>query len=296
MIYLRLWGGLGNQLFQYAFAYSMAKKLKTELKLDTSFYSDEYLSENPRFTKQKMMLENLNVSCLDNNVPDKIKKKAAFFQNKYINRIIRVPVHTAMGGKKFKYVKECRLNYDPFYANVKADSLYFDGYWQTPLYFDEYKEDLKREFSPKNVGELPYLREVKTQESVAIHIRRGDYVNRTISYGNLFLLPMEYYRNSINYINNLFENPHFYVFSNDIEWSKENLSCENSTFVSGTEGMSALDELYLMSQCKVQIISNSTFSWWAGYLNPNKDGLVIAPQEWFGNRDIIPLDWVRISK
>ena len=151
-------------------------------------------------------------------------------------------------------------------------SIAFKGFFQSYKYFESYEKEIQSLFSPSDKI-LAYLnKKYKPNNKVSIHIRRGDYVNLSEFHHNLNI---DYYKNSVDY----FRGSEFLVFSDDIEWCKKELNGEKFTFVSGEADYI---DLYLMSLCKNNIIANSTFSWWAAYLNTNSDKKVVYPNKWFG--------------
>ncbi|MBQ8862930.1 MAG: alpha-1,2-fucosyltransferase [Clostridia bacterium] len=299
MVYIRLWGGFGNQLFQYAFGYSMAKRHNTELFVDCGFFSDEYLSKNARFTKQKPFILNNNLNCIVGNLEGNLKKKIDFIQDKNINRLIRLPNHFSIDiGEGVRYVKETRNLFDDYFMRTYDCDVYYDGYWQCERYFADFKEELVPQLMPvlDTSKYTDILNKIFDENSVAIHIRRGDYSNSKFNLGNLYLLPMNYYDKAIEEISRQIVNPRFYFFSNDIEYVKNYFGDRDDFFyLSGTDGINTIDEFYMMSCCKHQIIANSTFSWWAAWLNKNVNKCVYSPSGWFGNKDIIPRSWEKIN-
>ena len=139
---------------------------------------------------------------------------------------------------------------------------------------------------------------MKEHQSVSLHIRRGDYLAK-ISLQVLGLMPMEYYTKGIDYISSKKANTVYYIFSDDINWVKENLKIDNARFVSGNIAKTHIEDLYLMSQCKHHIIANSSFSWWGAWLNDDQDKIVIAPKQWFNKgpqdtQDLIPGTWIKM--
>ena len=153
---------------------------------------------------------------------------------------------------------------------------------------------------PNIVGEKnkECLSEVSNSESVAVHIRRGDYLtgDNLDNYGNI--CTKDYYNSAIDYIRNHVSNPFFYVFSDEIEWVQENFDFGNVRLVNWNSGNNSFLDMQLMSLCKHQIIANSTFSWWAAWLNQNPDKLVIMPAKWMNhieNPDIGCEGWIRLG-
>lgn len=166
-----------------------------------------------------------------------------------------------------------------FFFNNK---FYLKGYWQNSKYFpneDLLKEELSLKFKKSDYCKK-MISEIKQSNSVSLHIRRGDYLtidNKKIYYN----LSNDYYNNAISLIMSKVSSPIFYIFSNDIEWAKNNFTLNNAIFIENNSENKDIEEFYLMSNCKFNIIANSTFSWWAAYLNTFKKKIVVGPKNWF---------------
>jgi hypothetical protein len=175
------------------------------------------------------------------------------------------------------------------------------GLWQSPLYFAKYQDEIRKIFTIKEnyIDNLDSIaNDIKNSQSVSVHIRRGDYLSK-IAYRELGLTSIEFYKKSIAYMSETITNPQFYFFSDDIEWVKSEFHLPNANFVSGEKTKNNIEDFYLMSQCKHNIIANSTFSWWAAWLNENPEKIVVAPIKWFNKlrhstKDLIPEKWIRI--
>lgn len=302
MIILRVWGGLGNQLFQYSFAYALSKKNSCEIILDKRFFEKDFLEKNKRFTPQKFHLNLFKLKKIykkKNYLNKKQISKINFLQKKQINRLIRLfPFFYINIGNDTKYLKETRNKFKLINKNlISKKNIYLDGYWQSSMYFSEFKEELSNIFTKKNnhIDHLLKKIQFKKQNSIAIHIRRGDYSKTNSSFSNLYLLDLEYYNNAIKYYLNKVENPVFYIFSNDFKWAKNSFAnIKNIIYVNEEREFSDFDEFQALINFKYFIIANSTFSWWPAYLSKSKDKIVISPKRWFGNKDIIPSNWLKM--
>jgi len=185
------------------------------------------------------------------------------------------------------------------YTSLKGS--YFKGYWQSEKYFEKYSSEIRQELTLKCV--LPetekQAEKLRNQNSVAVHIRRGDYINSgTKEFHGI--LPWEYYRDAKNYLREKINNPKFFFFSDESEdWVKDNFYID---FSSGEEETvhtgNASQDLYLMSQCRHGIMANSTFGWWSNWLGDYSERIVVAPQKWFqadmDTKDLIPDRWIRL--
>lgn len=286
MIITKLQGGLGNQLFQYAAGRSLSHKLGTSLKLDIEFYK-KYSAKRP------YCLDDFAISSEIAN-EDEIKK---IKNDTIFNKLKQI----ILGWKNRSVI----IDHDEhkFFSDVSdiQKNTYLEGFWQSEKYFEDIKDVIRKEFvlvKPLSDTANASLESINKNNSVSIHIRRGDYV--VPRYKKIFYeCTPEYYQNAISLISERVHNPHFFVFSDDIKWSKENLKIQQPvTFVSQA-GTLDYEELVIMSKCKNNIIANSTFSWWGAWLNQNADKIVIAPKKWYiGDAsqeiDLIPKHWIKL--
>ncbi|MCK4744844.1 alpha-1,2-fucosyltransferase, partial [Candidatus Parcubacteria bacterium] len=179
-------------------------------------------------------------------------------------------------------------------------NIYLDGYWQSEKYFKNIENSIRKEFTLKNDLQLKakkLLRKIKNTESISIHIRRNDYISHKPANQYHGVCHLSYYKKAINVIIKKIDDPHFFVFSDDIDWCKKNLKIKFPTIF--VEGNKDYEDLILMSKCKHNIIANSTFSWWGAWLNNNPNKIVIAPKKWFrkksiNTKDLIPKTWIKI--
>lgn len=289
MIIVKLWGGLGNQLFQYAFGYSLAQKHKQELKFDTSFYKKQ-----PKHTaKREVELSQLNIPKLELYNP---KMWIKLLSNRYIGTILKKRNEIFIPCRKgMRYLREPLHKYIPEFKYVQ--NVYYDGYWQTAKYFSDVREDLLKMFYPKdgfptNVTE--FFDTLKRENSVAVHIRRGDFKKkgfRTIGHP----LPISYYEKAIELCKEKLHNPIFYVVSDDPKWVKESLQTKaDIRYVSDYVRGGALTDIFCISNCRNGIASASTFSWWGNWLRKEK-GLVVVPKRNYYNEYFWEPDWVQMD-
>jgi hypothetical protein len=181
----------------------------------------------------------------------------------------------------------------------KCKTVFFRGIWQSELYFDLAKGKVKEIYSFQkdrlSTKTQKMLRIIEEKNAVSIHVRRGDYLHHNNLGG---MCTIDYYKHAIEYISSHTCMPHFFIFSDDVEWVKETFIMENVTFVDHNRGKDSWQDLYLMSKCKHNIIANSTFSWWGAYLNSNERKIVIAPKYWFvrtSSDDIVNKQWIVIN-
>jgi hypothetical protein len=296
MIIVRISGGLGNQLFQYAYGRSMAIKNTTELKLDiSSLKNTERAFGLDVFTIKASLAEPLDYKKV--GIVDVSKQD---FFSKIQKKLIELLEENKPNNQK-KIIREAGFTFNADLMEISGDH-YVVGLWQSEKYFSSFRSDILSDLTLKNPLS-PAADHLKSDmvalNSVSIHIRRGDYVSNAHTNQKHGVCPPEYYARTIEHITKHVSNPHFFVFSDDIAWVKENLKLPSqTTYVSGSTTQ-AHEELMLMSFCKHNIIANSSFSWWGAWLNQNPAKIVIAPKQWFATstietKDLIPLSWVQL--
>jgi len=169
--------------------------------------------------------------------------------------------------------------------------LYLSGCFQSEKYFRRFERDIRNEFSFSdfvNEKNIKIKGEIEKSNSISIHIKKGGYTQSNFRGG----CPMSYYNQAIEYLAQRISNPFFFVFSDEPEWAVENLkTSHNVIFISHNTDKDSFLDLQLMSLCKHNIIANSSFGWWAAWLNVNPDKIVISPKLWY--EDLIPHDWLR---
>jgi hypothetical protein len=287
MIVIYLTGGLGNQLFQYAMARRISYIRKIPLKLDISWF------ENYKLRSYDLKHFNIVEEIATNDEINYLKKKAQ--RSSLIYRL--KPYY------KSSYIVEREyFHFDPNLIKVSKD-VYLEGYWQNEKYFKDIEEIIRREFTVKY--KLDKQNEIiadliRNNEAVSLHIRRGDYVSNPITNQVHGVCPLDYYYDSIKLLTKAIKNPHFFIFSDDCEWAKDNLKLDYPiTFVTNNNPEKSYNDLCLMSLCKHHIIANSSFSWWGAWLSNNQNKIVFSPPKWFNTneydtRDLIPELWGKI--
>lgn len=278
-VIVKISDGLGNQMFQYAFGLSLEKKCNAKVYFDTSFF-DEDKKRNYELGNFRLKLKNTNNWWLR------------------LCKFLRC--------KKVKEIKEKKdsIYFEDFY-NVKSYNLYI-GYFQTYKYFDNYRNDILKAFelkTPLNEENEKMLKKIKSSNSVSLHVRRTDYLYKE-ELKIRGVCDLDYYGKAIKYIEKNIKAPHFFVFSDDIAWCLEHLKFQSKyTFVDINDAQSGYFDMFLMKNCKHNIIANSSFSWWGAWLNEHNNKIVIAPKIWMirwneteenAGRDLIPSDWIRI--
>lgn len=276
-------GGLGNQMFQYAY-YRYLKQFDNIFNM-TMLDLSAIVNYNRHNGWELHKVFNCDINALDNNKIETIKSQTGFLRN---FKILYEPKETFFQLPKYKGSKKYRFHY---------------GYWQNEGYIkpiaDRVKSDFKFDSTKLSLENRRIEEQILSGQSVAIHIRRGDYVSLPAAaalHGGLCTL--DYYKRAIAYVqDHLRETINFYLFSDDTEWVEENFNLPNQTIISHNFGENSWQDMYLISKCKHQIIANSSFSWWGAWLNNNPEKIVIAPKRWLNNHietDIVPTNWIKL--
>jgi hypothetical protein len=289
MIITQIYGGLGNQLFQFAAGFSLARMKNTSLKIDNQFFEKQY-SHSFNLEIYKLQFEKAT------------EKDLNFIKKRQWPRILQSLYYRVQ--KILPYYKRNLYNeqnniFDKHFKNSSSNCI-LNGYWQDCRYFIEFDTEIRKLFKIKeellseNYFEL--LEKVTSTNSVSLHFRRGDYVTLGIKAPSLL-----YYYSAINFLQNQFSDLDliFFVFSDDIKWCKDNINLPelNIIFIETGFGLSGPEEMQLMSNCKHNIIANSTFSWWGAFLNDNKDKVVIYPAIYkeMLNPDLMLKQWIQLN-
>ena len=294
MIIVRIYEGLGNQMFEYAYAYALSRRKGYREKVHIDI-RDKEVSE---WDKKRIYrpLE-INQFCISLPIASKdMLRKWSYIENLSIMQKIIYQL-AQKGIWKYKFLIES--NYDKRYCRPGND-MYISGWFQHYEYFEKLRPKLLCEFTLKQnyimPQELQYV--MNNYEVVSLHVRRGDYINNQYARRLMSICGEDYYRKAVEYIKKRVNDAFLFVFTNDEKWVKSNLKFSIPNIViSNHYGLSDVQELILMSKCQHNIIANSTFSWWGAWLNTNKDKIVIAPERWFRKEDrnsIAVADWIKM--
>jgi len=278
MVIVKIIGGLGNQMFQYAYAKTLEIQ-GYDVQIDSS-----------AFKNYKLHNYGLDSYNIDINI--------------FINNNLFIKIFNKLRLNRNKIIKEKSLLFDENLLKIK-DGSYIEGYFQCEKYFLNIRDELIESFiinSKLSIYTKQIEKEIlKDKSSCSLHIRRGDYVSDEKSNNIHGVCSLDYYNKAIELMRNKFISISFYIFSDDIAWVKENLKVENAIYIDSEEKRIPNEDIYLMSLCTYNIIANSSFSWWGAWLNTNPNKMVIAPSRWFSDKskekesmDIIPSSWVRI--
>lgn len=289
MIITDLKGGLGNQMFQYATGLALSSEKNTKHKVDLTHFDnqDTFANETPR----PFLL-------------DKLKTRYEIASQEDL-RLVKYPIPVLSNVMNILNAFLVGRNYLKYPLHI-GENMYLDGYFQKQEYFEKYSSQIISEFQLKKEYETKDFLKIAEQisrdeDSVSVHIRRGDYITNPNANKHHGALNNSYYENACKFLNDRLGKINLYVFSDDIDWVKENMSfltVYKITYVSSPELIGA-QEISLMSKCKHNIIANSSFSWWGAWLNQNEGKMVIAPKNWLRdgdgmNKGIVPDDWIRV--
>lgn len=274
-IVVRTTGGLGNQFFQYAMGRYLAIKCNAELLLDDSFYVKIPSGVTPR----DFELDRYSIQARKTSESERQLLKI------YTGQIWKRARHFLPLPGPFHYVREPVTGKFLTSARELGDDVFLDGCWQSERYFAGIDDLLRQEFVPRTPASADddmISTQMRSCTSVSLHVRRGDYITNRAANALLGVCDLSYYDAAIQYIGQQFHNPVFFVFSDDMDWAKDNLHIPfASIFVDHNSTNMAFQDLRLMSSCKHHIIANSSFSWWGAWLNPSKEKIVVRPRKWY---------------
>ncbi|OAI42555.1 hypothetical protein AYO41_04060 [Verrucomicrobia bacterium SCGC AG-212-E04] len=304
MIVTRLLGGLGNQMFQYAAGLSLAEARRTVLKLDVSWYRnhEEFEAHN------RYALDCLNVSAqfATREEVDRLKGFAVTRTERWsavlASRLRLRRLAESLTSRGTSSGQSSPTSFDAGFGDL-PDNSYLEGMWQSPRYFESIAGLLRLHFSfryppPPAVAEM--AAQINAGPSAALHLRRGDYEKNVTFKRAIGIVDLAYYHEAVRLILRRAPRTTFFIFSDELDVIRRVFTpAAPHVFVDVTEPWHAWDNLRLMSRCDHIAIANSSFSWWAAWLNPSPDKLVIAPDPWFaqpppGGCDIMPNDWHKL--
>ncbi|HRP02722.1 MAG TPA: alpha-1,2-fucosyltransferase [Candidatus Kapabacteria bacterium] len=300
MVISRIYGGMGNQMFQYAFGRAIAEKLNTELQLDIRML--ESYATRPNITTRVFDLDLYNISAKLSN--DDIIKTLPIYSTRSdrYKRIVKNILGIKTFYNNFELITQSRFN--P--KNISIGNNYLlEGYWQKYEYFKDIEKIIRAEFKLKDKPSdkiIEIENYIEGRNAVAIQIRKTDYLSITSNRIMFAELKQDYFEAAYNLIKSKVEKPLFLIFSDDNEWARQNLQFIKDEMLIIEEewkGDKFQYSTYLMNKCKNHIISNSSFGWWGAFLADNPEQIVIAPQKWYNiphkNLNIsTPPAWIRI--
>jgi Glycosyl transferase family 11 len=293
MIIVKLIGGLGNQMFQYATAKSLALKHNTPLFIDTYYLLKK--TDNT-YTQRHLELNVFDIN-IQKALSSDIEKFKIFNSNKYTRTLQRKFPFLY----NYLYIAESGAGFQKQFFNFGANT-YLDGFWQSEKYFKDIKTEIYNDFVLKEP--IPtnnhWLNLITQCNSVSLHVRRGDYISQSNIKSSHQLCDLTYYEQAIKHIKKTQSNIQLFIFSDDLAWCKSNIKFDEPIyFVEHNQNQEAHLDMILMSHCKHNIIANSSFSWWAAYLNKNYEKIIVAPKQWYTDKnintnDLLPKEWIVI--
>lgn len=298
MIIVRLQGGLGNQMFQYAAGLALAQVWNTECKLDLRFLLDR----NPRL---KHVFRDFDLPIFPHAshtiaTAEDCRRLAGTYPATPLDRLRR-----RTGGFPHWIVQTQAPGPIPGLEKIPPP-LYLDGYWQSENYFKAIKGEIRQRFAlpqPSRAETRQLMDEISSRPAVMVNVRRGDYVAHAGSASCHGFCGLEYYERAVSLIRRVQPQAPIYIFSDEIDWCRANLHIAEPVYYVGHEhaGERFRDYLALMTMCQHFVIPNSSFAWWAAWLGSRSEKLVICPRQWFNDApsearsaDVVPSGWIRI--
>ncbi|MFI3240217.1 MAG: alpha-1,2-fucosyltransferase [Bacteroidales bacterium] len=284
---VRISAGLGNQMFQYALYLSL-REVNPDIVIDISEF--KYRKHHQGYELEEIFNITPDVAS-ESEVATMVDTSKSFIAE----------IRRKLFGKRNlsgNHLKESDFDY--MAGLDKLTNTYFEGYWQSYRYFEDIEQIVREQFSfkkPLTERNRECATKIEATESVSIHIRRGDYTKSRRWHNIGSICNSDYYNWAMASINASIPDAVYFVFSDDIQWVRENLNIPNATYIDWNVGAASHNDLRLMSLCKHNIIANSSFSWWGAYLNNNEDKIVIAPSKWYRDTptpNLLPPSWVTI--
>jgi hypothetical protein len=290
MLIIKIFQGLGNQLFQYALGRSLEERFGVKVKYDLSWFKEN--SQHRQFG-----LDRFNTKIEIANDEEVYNVKNGIYPNRIRNYIFQKELKFNPYYKQ-PYFKEDLSKFEPNILKINSRT-YIEGYFSSEVFFKEIRQLLLEEFELKNsINRVnqSLIEKIKNQHSVCLSVRRGDF----LKYSMHNVCDLSYFENAIALMNEKIKDPVFYIFSDDNDWVKENLKLDQEHYFVTHNYPDFYEDLRIMKSCKHHIIPNSTFSWWAAWLAKNNQKIVIAPETWLDSNEIdysyyLPSEWIKIA-
>jgi len=293
MIVSHIVGGLGNQMFQYAFGRALALRHHVALGLDVSAF-DNYKLHNGFELSDVFKIE---ASILGQN---ELYGHYGWKALPYVKKLLQWIETKAWIGKPF-LTQDLRIPINS-YKNLAGPNSYLKGYWQSESLFLDHADQIRMDFifkTPMNLENMQWAECISKCNAISIHVRRGDYVSNPKATATHGLCSLNYYRKAIDHLGKCIDSPVFFIFSDDPGWVQSNLDLPYPHyFLTHNKKSESYNDMRLMSLCRHHIIANSSFSWWGAWLNPRQDKIVIAPDAWFSDtsfsQEAVPDTWLKL--
>jgi hypothetical protein len=301
MIIVKIFGGLGNQMFQYAFGKALSLKLNRKLMIDKSYFNKENYPFDLHPTYYPYLLDKYHI---DEGYVSSVCSKYGKLMSKKRAYLIINPIIERLGLNTKYPMLLTKRNY-AYETVMNSSFIYLNGYWQNQeKIIARYQNKIRNALTPNNIsGESQKLvKKMGSENSVSIHFRKGDYLSNPKFSAVYADCSVDYYNKAMKIIEEKTSGPTYYIFSDNYGWVRENIKIRANMVLMDYD-IQDHEQLYLMSQCKHNIIANSSYSWWGANLNQNVNKVVICPKEWvktnkgaefvdFDLKDRIPKDWV----
>lgn len=291
MIISNINSGLGNQMFQYAAGRALSIKRGDALRLNLSDFAVHDIHYG--FELERIFHCNAQIAGQAD-----MRGVLGWQSSSIFRRILSRKSMAAFRRKEFVF--EPHFHYWPEITQVPR-KCFLVGYWQSEKYFRESSSAIRADFtfSQSLTGANAKLSEqIGRVNAVSIHVRRGDYLSNPLHRTKHGVCPSRYYKEAVQYISERIEKPCYFVFSDDMDWVRSNLTIDSPCcYVIHNHGPESYNDMRLMGLCRHHIIANSSFSWWGAWLNPSAEKIVIAPRRWFNDynantEDLLPEGWV----
>lgn len=290
VIVVKLMGGLGNQMFQYAAGRRLAMRRATDLKLDLGAYKH---SPNRAFA-----LSSFPIAAREAEIDEVRRLTHPTFSARIIGRLLRRPPR-----RPASLVVERGPAFDPSVLAL-PNEVYLAGYWQSERYFADAGEVIRTELRPADPLDATSRRvaeAIDSRPALSVHVRRGDYVTSASARETHGTCSPDYYRRAAAFVANRVEGCHAFVFSDEPDWARDHLDLGGLpvTIVADGTPRAAAADLALMVRCRHHVVANSSFSWWGAWLSGDPGRIVVAPRRWFASadfedRDLVPRTWSRL--
>lgn len=288
-----IFGGLGNQMFQYALAISMdASGIPTKISINDFLLNRHYQGFElvKAFNVPLPIFDRVKTSVMTKVRPLFVDTNPGFVKDT-LSKLFLSSSNVFQEKIEYHYDEEV----------LRQRNAFLLGTWQCPRYFESQQQLIREVFEfnkPYDDINMQMSEEISSCNAVAVHVRRGFYLEPTLTRSRMVIDSSDYYYKAFDVIAEQVDNPVFYVFSDDIEWAKRNLKGRNFVFVSHNTGANSYLDMYLMSLCKHFVIANSAFSWWPAWLSTNEDKVVVLPKPWIRESNcpsIYPSNWLAIN-
>jgi len=290
-VVVRLVGGLGNQMFQYAAASAVAARSGSNLKLDLSWFgtvADRQFALSPFNIKAQIVPAQSSFPPIGGVVFRYGRRILRFLKGNQVG----IPIYVERG-----------FQFDPAIEHLHPPVL-IEGYFQSEKYFNSIHDQIVHDFTlrdPPSPSAEKILNEINQCDAICLHIRRGDYVSNSAANAYHGTCSLDYYKLGLEVVSRGLERPYCFVFSDDMAWVRENFKINiPMTLVDIHSSTEAHEDLRLMAACKRYVIANSSLSWWGAWLGSREGKIVVAPRHWFKGgtnttRDLIPPNWISIG-